>query len=143
MIDDTKKLLKECNAGCKSATNSIEQVIEFVKDSEFKELLENYNKKHIDIGDKCHELLNNINEDEKDPKIIAKTMAWFSTEIKLMLDNTNAEISDLLIDGCNMGIKSLNKYINSYPSASSNVIDLTKKLIEIEENMREDLYKYL
>ena len=36
MIDDTKKLLKECNAGCKSATNSIEQVIEFVKDSEFK-----------------------------------------------------------------------------------------------------------
>lgn len=143
MIDDTKKLLKECNAGCKSATNSLEQVIEFVKDSEFKKLLENYNKKHVDIGDKCHELLNNINEDEKDPQTIAKTMAWFSTEIKLMLDNTNAEIADLLIDGCNMGIKSLNKYINSYPSASSNVVDLTKKLIEIEENMREDLYKYL
>ena len=143
MIDDTKKLLKECNAGCKSATNSLEQVIEFVKDSELKKLLENYNKKHVDIGDKCHELLNNINEDEKDPQTIAKTMAWFSTEMKLMLDNTNAEIADLLIDGCNMGIKSLNKYINSYPSASSNVVDLTKKLIEIEENMREDLYKYL
>ena len=143
MIDDTKKLLKECNAGCKSATNSIEQVMEFVKDSKLKNMLEDYNKKHIDIGDKCHELLNNINEDEKDPKTIAKTMAWFGTEIKLMLDNTNSEIADLLIDGCNMGIKSLNKYINSYPSASSDVVNLTKKLIEIEENMRQDLYYYL
>ena len=143
MIDDTKKLLKECNAGCKSATNRIEQILEFVKDSNLKKMLIDYNQKHIDIGDKCHELLNDINEDEKDPKFIAKTMAWFSTEIKLMLDNTNSEIADLLIDGCNMGIKSLNKYINSYPTASTNVVDLTKKLIEIEENMREDLYAYL
>lgn len=143
MEDDTKKLLKECNSGCKSATNSMEQVMEFIKDNNLKELIEKYNKAHIRIGDECHQMLNKINEEEKDPQTVAKTMAWFSTELKLIINDDISKIADILIDGCNMGIKSLSKYLNKYKEASSDSIGLTHKLIKIEQDMMNDLLMYL
>ena len=47
MSKDTLELLKECNAGCKSATNSMEQVQAYVKDSQLRKIIEQYNKEHI------------------------------------------------------------------------------------------------
>lgn len=143
MNDDTIKLLRECNAGCKYATNSMEQVLPYINDTDLRNLITKYNDKHIRVGDNCHSILNSVNEDEKDPSSVAKAMSWFSTEIKLMINDDKAKIADLMIDGCNMGIKSLSKYLNQYKGADSESIHLTQKLIKIEEDFMHELLVFL
>lgn len=143
MNEDTVKLLKECNAGCKSATNSMEQVQPFISNEKFKAIIDNYNNKHIQIGDECHQLLNQTGEDEKDPKASAKIFSWISTELKLMVNDDTKKIADIMVDGCNMGIKSLSKYLNQYTSASSESIDLVKRLITLEKDFMNDLLGFL
>lgn len=140
MNNDTVCLLKECNSGCKCATNSMEQVMPFIKDKpSLKKLIDRYNEKHIAIGDKCHELLNECHKDEKDPPSIVKAFSWFSTEMKLMLDSDSKKIAGIMIDGCNMGIKSLSGYLNQYTDASEESRRLTRKLIDIEQAFMDEL----
>ncbi len=143
MNEDTINLLKECNAGCKSATNSMEQVKPHIISDSLKCIIDNYNDKHIKIGDECHELLNKYHEEEKDPEGIAKAFSWISTEMKLMIKGNSHEIADIMIDGCNMGIKSVSGYINKYKNASSESIDLAKSIVKIEQEFMNELLKYL
>jgi len=143
MSNDTVKLLRECNAGCKSATNSMEQVLRYLDNEDLKILIDEYNDKHIKLGDECHQMLNELDEEEKDPNKMAKTFSWISTEVKLMMDDNSQKIAELMIDGCNMGIKSLSKYINQYKNASNESVDLAKRLIKIEQEFMNELLKYL
>ncbi|MFY9497041.1 MAG: hypothetical protein WBK22_08775 [Halanaerobiales bacterium] len=143
MSNDTVKLLRECNAGCKSATNSMEQVLRYLDNEDLKNLIDEYNDKHIKLGDECHQMLNELDEEEKDPDKMAKTFSWISTEVKLMMNDNSQKIAELMIDGCNLGIKSLSKYINQYKNASNESVDLAKRLIKIEQEFMNELLKYL
>lgn len=143
MDEDTINLLKECNAGCKSGTNSMEQVLPYIQNEKLKSIIDEYNDKHIKIGDECHQMLNAYHEEEKDPKVSAKAFSWISTEMKLMMNNDTHEIADIMIDGCNMGIKSVSEYINKYKSASTESVDLAKKLVKTEQEFMNDLLGYL
>lgn len=141
--EDTINLLKECNAGCKSGTNSMEQVLPYIENEKFKSIIDEYNDKHIKIGDECHQMLNAYHEQEKDPSVSAKAFSWISTEVKLIMNNDTHEIADIMIDGCNMGIKSVSKYINKYKNASKESVDLAKKLVKTEQEFMNQLLGYL
>lgn len=143
MNEDSVNLLKECNAGCKSATSSMEQVMEYVKDQKLLSLIKEYNDKHIKIGDECHYYLNEANENEKDPNRLAMAMAEMGTGMKLTIDDSINKIASVLIDGCNMGVKSLTEYLNKYVAADENSKLLTHKLINIEEEFRRNLLTFL
>ena len=143
MNEDTINLLKECNAGCKSATNSMEQVKPYIENENLKSIIDNYNNKHIKIGDECHQMLNKYHEEEKDPQAIAKAFSWISTEMKLMIKGNSHEVADIMIDGCNMGIKSVSKYINEYKNASNESINLAKSIVKVEQEFMNELLAYL
>lgn len=143
MNDDTIELLKQVNSGCKMATNSLEQLHEYAKDPSLCTLLEKYDKEHIQIGDKIHALLNKDGKNEKDPGHMAKAMSYLTTEMKMMIEKDAHKIADILIDGCNMGIKSLHEYMNKYKDADIKSIALAKELISCEKEMSEQLYAYL
>lgn len=143
MNEDTINLLKECNAGCKSATNSMEQVQSYIENEKLKSIIDEYNDKHIKIGDECHQMLNVYHEEEKDPQVSAKAFSWISTEMKLMMNNDDHKIADIMIDGCNMGIKSVSGYINKYKTADKDSVDLAKKLVKVEQEFMNELLGYL
>ena len=65
------------------------------------------------------------------------------TNVKLGMDAEDATIADLMTDGCNMGVKSLSKYLNQYKAADEQSKDITKKLIRLEEQMAVDIRKFL
>ena len=46
-------------------------------------------------------------DDGKDPNPMAKGMSWIKTNVKLVIDESDNTIADLITDGCNMGVKSL------------------------------------
>ena len=143
MNEDTINLLKKCNMGCKSGTNSMEQVQPYIKNQKLKSIIDEYNDRHIKIGDECHQLLNEYHEEEKDPQVSAKAFSWISTEMKLMMNDDSHEIADIMIDGCNMGIKSVSEYINKYKTASKESMDLAKKLVKMEQEFMNELLGYL
>ena len=73
----------------------------------------------------------------------AKSMSWIKTNVMLGMDDSDKTISDLITDGCNMGVKSLNMYLNQYPEADSSAKDICRRLIKIEEQLCKELEKYL
>ena len=143
MNKDSIDLLKKCNSGCKSATNSMEQVMDFVSDEKLRKVIHEYNRKHIDIGDECHELLNSEDIEEEDPSIIAKAMSWLGTEVKLAVNDSTNRVADILVDGCNMGIKSLYKELNKQKEAESKIRDLVMELVCIEQDFMNELLEFL
>lgn len=140
---DSIRLLKSCNSGCKSATDSMEQVLPFVKEEKLKKLIEDYNKKHIRLGDECHKLLNQEGESEEDPNRLAMASAWFKTEVSLILNDKSSRIAELLVDGCNIGIKSLSRDNNRYRNAESKAKDPVFELIRIEQDFMNELLAFL
>ncbi len=140
---DTILLLKECDAGSKMAVTSIDEVLEHTQDANLKELFLKSKDNHEKLGNKIHSLLIEYNSEEKDPNPMAKGMSWLKTNMKISMDNCDATIADLITDGCNMGIKSLYRYLNQYPVAEEKVKDICQELIDIEEELRRDLREYL
>lgn len=140
---DTVKLLRECDSGTKMAVSSIDEVLEKVRNTELSKLLRESRTHHEKLGDEIHLLLNRHNTEDKDPTPLAKGMSWFKTNMKMMMEESDATVADLITDGCNMGVKSLNRYLNQYQNADSESKSLCEKLISIEEKLCKDLRPYL
>lgn len=140
---DTICLLKECDAGSKMAVSSIDDVVEKVSDSAMKQLLQESKKHHEKLGNEIHAQLNKHGANEKEPAAMAKGMSWMKTTMKMSMDNSDATVADLITDGCDMGIKSLHKYMNEYTHADGTSKELCNKLIGIEEELKSKLEKYL
>lgn len=140
---DTIHLLKECDAGSKMAVTSIDEVLEKVSNNELKQLLQESKNHHETLGNELHSLLIQHGAEEKDPTPMAKGMSWMKTNMKLGMDNSDATVADLITDGCNMGVKSLNRYLNQYKAADEKSHAICGKLISIEEQLCKDLRKYL
>lgn len=141
--NDTVELLKECNSGIKMGISSIEEILDKVENHEFKNLLESSMNEHKRLGDETRNLLNRYEDAGEEPNIMAKSMSWMKTNFKMAVSPSDETISDLITDGCNMGVKSLNKYLNEYAAASEEAKDITKKLINMEESLAVNIRKYL
>lgn len=140
---DTVELLKECNAGIKMGVNSIDEVLDKVKDEKLKKILISSKEAHQTLGSETHELLNACDECGKEPNPMAKGMSWLKTNVMLAMENTDKTIADLITDGCDMGTKSLNKYLNEYESASEEAKSIAKRLIKLEDDLAADIRCYL
>ncbi len=140
---DTIHLLKECDAGTKMAVSSIEEVIDKIRSGRLRELLVESRKHHEKLASEIHSFLSKYRSEEKEPAPMAKGMSWLKTNMKLTMDESDATIADLITDGCNMGIKSLHRYLNQYRGADSESKDICRRLVSIEEKLGQDLRCYL
>lgn len=140
---DTIKLLRECDAGIKMGVTSIEDVLDYVHDAKLQKYLANCKEEHEKLKEEIQEDLEQYHDDGKDPNPMAKSMSWMKTNIKLVMNESDQTIADLMTDGCNMGVKSLNKYLNQYKAADEHTKDITKRLIHLEEQLVTDIRGYL
>ena len=143
MEEHTKKLLEECNSGCKMDVNSMDQVSEYIEDEKLSQVVGVYRDKHKKIEDKSSELLQRYGETGKEPGAAASVFSWFTTEIKLMLKDDRNQIAKLLMDGCNMGIQSISEDRNKYSGASKESMDLANELVGIEGDFMWELKYFL
>lgn len=140
---DTIRLLRECDAGIKMGVESIDEVLEYVGSEELSEKLSKCKTEHEKLNGEVQKLLEKYHDEGKDPNPIAKGMSWMKTNVKLSLKASDRTIADLITDGCNMGVKSLNKYLNEYKAADEVSKDITKRLINLEERLAIDIREYL
>ena len=140
---DTIKLLRECDAGIKMGVKSIHDVYDHVKSNKMRECLNACKDEHDELDKELQQLLGKYHDEGKDPNPMAKGMSWMKTNMKLVMNESDNTIADLITDGCNMGVKSLNKYLNQYKNADGTSKEICTKLISIEEKLCKDLSKYL
>ncbi len=140
---DTIQLLRECDAGVKMGVKSICDVIDHVKNPKLKELLHACKDRHDELDREIQELLGQYGDEGKDPNPMAEAMSWIKTEMKLQMKDTDKTVADLMTDGCNMGVKSLCRYLNQYAAADEKSKSITKKLITLEAQLATDMRDYL
>lgn len=140
---DTVKLLRECDAGIKMGVASIEEVLDNVKNRAMRSYLDNCKREHEKLSFEVRTLLKEYCDEGKDANPIAKGMSWIKTNMKLGMDESDQTVADLITDGCNMGVKSLNRYLNQYKAASETAKDIAKRLIRLEEQLTADMRQFL
>ncbi|MBR4410826.1 MAG: hypothetical protein IKT31_05840 [Firmicutes bacterium] len=140
---DTIKLLRECDAGIKMGVKSIDDVLPYVKSSKMKEALEECKRRHEHLGREVEAALNRFHDEGKEPNLMAEVMSWMKTSVKMTMDNSDETIADLMTDGCNMGVKSLNRYINEYAAADEDSKDIARRLVTLEDNLAKEIKHYL
>ncbi len=141
--EDTIKLLKECNSGVKMGVSSIGDVLDKVEDKKLRNILYENKTRHEQLGNETRDLLNKYHDSGKEPNIMAKSMSWMKTELETSFNPGDDTIADLITDGCNMGVKSLRKYLNQYPTAEDKVKEVTSNLINLEQQLATDIKDYL
>ncbi len=140
---DTVRLLRECDAGVTMGIDAIDQVKDHVKSPKLKAYLTDCRREHDKLNSEIQGLLDEYGDDGKSPNPIAKGMSWMKTNVKLGLEDSDNTVADLMTDGCNMGVKSLNRYLNEYKAADEVSKDITKRLINLEERLAIDIRRYL
>lgn len=141
--NDTIKLLRECDAGVKMGVASIEDVLDRVENEDFCKYLKSCKAEHDKLDAEIQQLLTKYHDDGKEPNMMAKGMSHIKTTVKLAVEESDSMIADLMTDGCNMGVKSLNRYLNQYKAADEVSKDIAKRLINLEEELTIELRKYL
>ncbi len=140
---DTIKLLRECDAGIKMGVASIDDVLGHVQSGDFRNHLNRCKREHDALKSEIQTLLDRYHDNGKNPNPIAKGMSWMKTNMKLSMEDSDRVVADLMTDGCNMGVKSLSKYLNQYKAADEQSKDITKRLIKLEAQLTEDIRQYL
>ncbi|WP_040195567.1 hypothetical protein [Candidatus Soleaferrea massiliensis] len=140
---DTIKLLRECDEGIKMGVASIDEVLEYTHHEALREALTGCKEEHDKLKKEIQLLLDGYHDEGKDPNPMAKGMSWIKTNVKLSMNDSDKTIADLITDGCNMGVKSLNRYLNQYEAADETSKDITKRLIRLEERLAVDLRPFL
>ena len=140
---DTIKLLRECDAGVKMGVSSIDDVMDHVNAEKLRDLLRECRAKHEQLDKDLQTLLDKYHDDGKEPNPMAKGMSWVKTNVMLAMKDSDATIADLMTDGCNMGVKSLHKYLNQYKAADEDSKDIAKRLIDLEEKLAIDIRGFL
>ena len=87
--------------------------------------------------------LADYHDEGKEPNPIAKGMSWVKTNVKLKMDESDSMIAELITDGCNMGIKSINRYMNQYQAADERSKNIAHRLIGTEERLSYEMRQYL
>ncbi|MDE7264211.1 MAG: hypothetical protein K2N64_06085 [Anaeroplasmataceae bacterium] len=140
---DTIKLLRECDLGIKMGVSAISEVEDYVKNEDFKSLLTECKNEHNTLKKEIEELLEKYQDEGKNPNPMIKGMSFMKTNMKLMMKESDTTIADLITDGCNMGVKSLNRYLNQYKAADEYTKDIAKRLINLEEKLTIQIRTYL
>ena len=140
---DSINLLKETNAGIQMGVSTLDELMSDVKNDSLREIMNTAKDEHDRLGDEAHKLLLQYGSDTKEPHPAAKAMSKIKTSVKMTAEPSDSTAADLITDGCDMGFKSLNRYMNLYKKADSSVVSLTKRVIRSEEQLRNDVKQYL
>lgn len=142
-MDSPGYILNEINKGIKMGMDSISTVSEKVQDDRFKKDLKYQYDKYNEILNKVNDELDNYDDFPKELNPMQKAMGWMSIQFNTLDDKSNSKISEMIIQGTNMGIIEGVKLLNHNPDTDKNVKDILNEFIQFQENTVEQLKKYL
>ena len=141
--EDTVRLLKECDAGVKTAMNSIKEVLGNINSAKLRDLLNDSLCKHEYIDNEIDAILSRLSEEGKEPNPMARFMSWAKINLNMLESPDDKTVAKLMFDGCSMGVEQISGYLNQYKAADSRSREIAERLIETEDRLAKDLRDYL
>lgn len=140
---DTIKLLRETDLGLQMGIYTFDQLLERIRDERMKEIVTESRNDHKKLKGQLDSLMRACGGSQREPGVMAKGMAWMESNMKMSVDDSDKTAADIITQGCDMGSKKLNKYLNRYSHADPAACDTSRKLIKIEDNLERALRPYL
>ena len=144
MENQNLNILDEINKGSTMGMDAISFISEKVTDSTFKEVLDGEYSKYRDISERVNQLYSNYSDKEPhQTNAMNKMMTWYGIQIKTMTDDTTSKLSELLMQGTNMGIIEGRRLLNQNHDAAQDVKNILNDFVVMQEDSVETLKKYL
>lgn len=137
------EILKEINKDAKMGMDSLTIVTKKVQDEKFKKLLNNQHDEYQNIFDRTQELLVQENKNIQDVPAMQKAMAWTGIQMNTINDKSNSKLSELLIQGNDMGVIKGTKLLNESNFTSPEIENLLSDFVRLQEKNIDDLKKFL
>ena len=137
------EILKEINKNSKMGMDSLTTVIKKVEDDEFRNLLNTQHDEYQNIFDRTQELLIQNNEHIQDTPAIQKAMSWMGIQFNTIADTSTSQLSELLIQGNDMGVIKGTKLLNNYSFMNNEIKNIVSDFVRLQEKNIDDLKKYL
>ena len=145
MENQNLNILDEVNKGATMGMDAIHYVSDKVGDERFKKVLDVEYGKYQEITNRVNDIYSQYNT-EKEPhetNAMNKMMTWYGINMKTMNDQSNSKISELLMQGTNMGIIEGRRLLNNNPSVDTQVKQILNDFVVMQEDSVETLKKYL
>ena len=144
MEDINVKVLNEVNKGTTMGMDAISYVSDKVGDERFKKVLDVEYGKYKKIAEKVDNIYSQYSlKEPQETNMMNKMMTWYGVQMNTMTDKSNSKISELLLQGTNMGIIEGRRLLNNNPSIDSEVKQILNDFVVMQEDSVETLKKYL
>ena len=144
MENKNLNILDEVNKGATMGMDAISYVSEKVTDDKFKNVLDTEYNKYQKISEQVNDLYSNYTDKEPhETNAMNKMMTWYGIQMKTMTDDTTSKLSELLMQGTNMGIIEGIRLLNQNPEAEKDVKNILNDFVVMQEDSVETLKKYL
>ena len=144
MENQNLNILDEVNKGATMGMNAISYVSDKVSDDNFKQVLDTEYNKYRDISRRVNHLYSNYSDKEPhETNAMNKMMTWYGIQMKTMTDSTTSKLSELLMQGTNMGIIEGRRLLNQNNNAADDVKNILNDFVVMQEDSVETLKKYL
>lgn len=137
------EILKEINQNAKMGMDSLSTVLKKSQDTKFKDLLNTQHNEYQNIYDRTQELLVKNNFQMEDTQTMQKAMSWMGIQLNTVNDTSNSKLSELLIQGNDMGIIKGTKLLNNHSFLDSEIKNILSDFVRLQEKNIDDLKKYL
>ena len=143
MEKDTEQLLRETNYGVKLAIMNMKNILDEAEDGELMKLIVHQIDEHEKLEQKTSDAMNEHGYEEKAVSAMMHAFSDVTTELKMLWRDDTAKIAEMLVDGCNMGIKNISQTINQCENASKEAKALAEELIHTEDRFLRKLQPFL
>lgn len=144
MENQNLNILDEVNKGATMGMDAISFVSDKVKDDTFKDVLDTQYNKYKKISNRVNDIYSNYsNKEPHETNAMNKAMTWYGVQMKTMTDDSTSKLSELLMQGTNMGIIEGRRLLNQNPNAAKDVKDVLNDFVVMQEDSVETLKKYL
>ena len=138
-------VLDEVNKGATMGMDAIEFIKKKVGDENFKNTLDIEYNKYKDISRRVNDLYNNYTykKEPHETSAMNKIMTWWGVQMNAMSDKSNSNLSELLLNGTNMGIIEGRRLLNRNPNINKDIHTLLDDFVKMQEDSVEKLKSYL
>ena len=144
MENKNLNILDEVNKGATMGMDAISYVSEKVEDNDFKQVLDTEYNKYKDISNRVNNLYDNYSSKEPhETNAMNKMMTWYGIQMKTIVDDSTSKLSELLMQGTNMGIIEGRRLLNQNQNIEPDVKNILNDFVVMQEDSVETLKKYL
>lgn len=144
MENQNLNILDEVNKGATMGMDAISYVSKKASCNQFKQVLDTEYNNYKKISQRVNDLYSQYsNKEPHETNAMNKAMTWYGIQMNTMTDDSTSKLSELLMNGTNMGIIEGRRLLNQNEHMAPDVKNILNDFVAMQEDSIETLKKYL